>query len=95
MEDFARIVSLFYRGKFESNDSTTRLRKNRDGRKARARASSLFTSIDRGGWCGIADRLWRESRRKEYAARELAWVEGCEGVRERKSSSRSGGHRKE
>lgn len=27
---------------------------------ARARASSLFTSIDRGGWCGIADRLWKE-----------------------------------
>lgn len=33
---------------------------NRAGTMARARASSLFTSIDRGGWCGIADRLWRE-----------------------------------
>lgn len=32
--------------------------------EARARASSLFISIDRGGWCGIADRLWREKERE-------------------------------
>lgn len=53
--------------------------------EARARASSLFISIDRGGWCGIADRHWRE---QEEGIDERVSREGRGGVHERKSSFR-------
>lgn len=59
---------------------------NRAETEARARASSLFISIDRGGWCGIADRLWREKEIDERVswevwgrAREKELVQAREG----------------